>query len=156
MSNQGVRGFYQITETIKNELLQNQNINTVTTGDLSDINLGKQDIFPLGHILVNSVVVGDQTMTFNLNILCMDIVNSSKEEVVDIFMGNTNEQDILNTQLSVLNKLIQVLKRGDLFTNEYQLDGDVTCEPFFDRFENNLAGWNATVDVIIYNDLKIC
>ena len=70
MSNQGVRGFYQITETIKNELLQDQNINTVTTGDLSDINLGKQDIFRLGHILVNSVVVGDQRMTFYLNILC--------------------------------------------------------------------------------------
>ena len=157
MSNQGIRGYYQITQTIKDELLKDQYISTVTTGDISQINLGKQDIFPLGHILVNSVTVGDQTLTFNVNVLAMDIVNSSKGEPTDdFFIGNNNEQDILNTQLGVLNKLIQVLKRGDLFTSEYQVQDDVTCEPFFDRFENNLAGWSATIDIVIYNDITIC
>ena len=47
MSNQGIRGFYQLTETIKNELLNNVDVNTVTTGTLSNVNLQKQDIFPL-------------------------------------------------------------------------------------------------------------
>ena len=47
MSNQGVRGFYQLTETIKEQLLQDVNINTVTTGDISDVNINKQDIFPM-------------------------------------------------------------------------------------------------------------
>ena len=35
MSNQGVRGFYQITTTIKDNLLNDENVNTVTTGDIS-------------------------------------------------------------------------------------------------------------------------
>ena len=35
----------------------------------------------------------------------MDIVDESKEATTDIFRGNNNEQDILNTQLAVLNKL---------------------------------------------------
>ena len=55
MSNQGVRGYYQLTETIKEQLLQDININTVTSGDITDVNLNKQDIFPMGHIIVNSV-----------------------------------------------------------------------------------------------------
>ena len=55
MSNQGVRGFYQVSETIKNQLLDDININTVTTGDITQINLRKQYIFPLGHIIINSV-----------------------------------------------------------------------------------------------------
>ena len=105
MSNQGVRGFYQINEKIKNQLLNDQDINTVTSGDISKINLGKQDIFPLGHIVTNSVTVQEQTLRFNLTVFAMDIVNRSKEETVDIFTGNNNEQDILNTQLAVLNKL---------------------------------------------------
>ena len=50
MSNQGIRGFYQLTETIKEQLLADTNINTVSTGDVSNVNLNKQDIFPLGHI----------------------------------------------------------------------------------------------------------
>ena len=42
MSNQGIRGFYQITQIIKDQLLEDINIKTVTTGDISDINLRKQ------------------------------------------------------------------------------------------------------------------
>ncbi len=156
MSNQGVRGFYQLTNTIKDQLLNDQDINTVTTGDISDINLRKQDIFPMAHLIVNNVTVSDQTLNFNISVLAMDIVNRSKEETVDIFIGNNNLQDILNTQLVVLNKLIQLLKRGTLHTDKYQVEGDPTLEPFYDRFDNELAGWTATMDVLIYNDITIC
>ncbi|QDP48735.1 MAG: hypothetical protein Tp1138SUR256061_27 [Prokaryotic dsDNA virus sp.] len=156
MSNQGIRGFYQITNTLKDKLLEDININTVTTGDISDINLRKQDMFPMAHIIVNSVVVGEQTLSFNLSVLSMDMVNQSKDLPVDIFTGNNNLQDILNTHLGVLNKLIQLLRRGSLHTDQYQLVGDPTLEPFYDRFENQLAGFTATMDIIIYNDITIC
>jgi len=156
MSQQGIRGFYQLTETIKDQLLADVNINTVTTGDLYDVNLNKQDIFPLAHIIVNNVIQQEQTLNFNISILAMDIVDQSKLPTQDKFIGNNNEQDILNTQLSVLNKVIQVLRMGTLYTDKYQLDGDVICEPFYDRFENQLAGWTATMDIMIYNDINIC
>ena len=156
MSNQGIRGFYQLTETIKDQLLADPNCNTVSTGDIYDVNLNKQDIFPLAHIIVNNVLQQEQTLTFNISIIAMDIVDQSKTETFDRFKGNNNEQDILNTQLSVLNKVIQVLRMGTLHQDKYQLDGSVNCEPFYDRFENQLAGWTATMDITIYNDIKIC
>ena len=156
MSNQGIRGFYQLTETIKEQLLIDKNINTVTAGDISDVNLNKQDIFPLGHIIVNNVVVNEQTLDFNISVLACDIVNQSKDETADRFRGNNNVQDILNTQLSVLNKLVQRLRMGDLYTDMYQLNGTANLDPFYDRFENQLAGWSATMDIQIYNDIYIC
>lgn len=156
MSNQGIRGFYQITDTIKTELLKNIDVNTVTSGDLSQINLQKQDIFPLSHIMVNNVTDEENVLRFNISVLSMDIVDQSKEITTNIFTGNNNEQDILNTQLAVLNKLIQVLRKGDLHRTLYQLDGNPSLEPFYDRFENQLAGWNSTMDILIYNDITIC
>ena len=156
MSNQGIRGFYQVTETIKDQLLQDPNCNTVSTGDIYDVNLNKQDIFPLAHIIINNVTQQEQTLVFNISIIAMDIVDQSKQETEDRFIGNNNEQDILNTQLGVLNKVIQVLRMGTLYTEKYQLDTDVNCEPFYDRFENQLAGWTATMDIMIYNDIRIC
>ena len=156
MSQQGIRGFYQLTQTIKDQLLADVNVNTVTIGDIYDVNLNKQDIFPLSHIIVNNVLQQEQTLTFNISVLAMDIVDQSKTETTDIFTGNNNEQDILNTQLSVLNKLIQVLRMGTLYTDQYQLNGDASLEPFYDRFENQLAGWTATMDIVIYNDINIC
>ena len=110
----------------------------------------------MAHIIINNVTVDEQTLNFNISILAMDIVNISKEETKDRFIGNNNLQDILNTQLVVLNKLIQLLKRGNLHTDKYQLEGSPSCEPFYDRFDNELAGWTATMDVLIYNDITIC
>jgi hypothetical protein len=86
----------------------------------------------------------------------MDIVDISKEPDVNIFVGNDNEQDVLNTQLAVLNKLIQKLRIGNLYVSKYQVIGDVSLEPFRDRFENQIAGWTATMDIIIENDVDVC
>ena len=151
-----MKGFYQVTETIKNQLLSDPNVNNVTTGDITKIDLSKQTMFPLSHIIVGNVGNEDNVLRFSLSVLAMDIVNVSKEEVVDIFVGNNNEQDILNTQLAVLNKLVQVLRGGTLHQDLYQLDGTPSFEPFYDRFENEMAGWALTFDVLIPNDISIC
>lgn len=156
MSQTGIRGFYLLTETIKDQLLGDVNVNTVTTGDIYDIDLAKQSIFPLSHIIINSVSTQEQTLTFNISVLAMDIVDESKEATTDVFRGNNNEQDILNTQLAVLNKLVMVLRKGTLYSDQYQLDGDATLEPFYERFDNRLAGWSATFDVFVKNDIDIC
>ena len=156
MSNQGVRGYYQLTSTIEEQLLSDVNNNTVSIGDISDVNLNKQDIFPLAHMIVNSVTVEENVLRFSLTVLACDIVDQSKDVTTDRFTGNDNEQDILNTQLAVLNRLIQRLRMGSLHTDMYQLDGNPSLEPFMDRFENQLAGWSATMDILIYNDIYIC
>ena len=151
-----MKGFYQVTETIKNQLLSDINVKTVTTGDITNIDLSKQTIFPLSHIIVNNVSNDDNVLRFNLSILAMDIVDVSKEPIVDMFIGNNNEQDVLNTQLAVLNKLAQVLRGGTLFQDLYQLEGTTNLEPFYDRFENEMAGWAMTFDVLVNNDIDIC
>ena len=156
MSQTGIRGFYLLTETIKEQLLGDVNVNTVTTGDIYDIDLAKQSIFPLSHIIINNVTTQEQVLTFNISVLAMDIVDESKEATTDIFRGNNNEQDILNTQLAVLNKLVMVLRKGTLYSDQYQLDGDATLEPFYERFDNRLAGWSATFNVFVKNDIDIC
>lgn len=156
MANKGVRGFYLITQTIKDTLLADINVNTVTTGDLTEIDLSKQTIFPLSHLIINTVNVQEQVLNISLTLLSMDIVDVSKDEVTDIFVGNDNEQDVLNTQLAVQNKLFGKLRQGTLYNDNYQLVGDPSCEPFYDRFENEMAGWSATFNVQIPNDINVC
>ena len=151
-----MKGFYNLTDKLKDALIAEPFVNTVTFGSLDDVDLNKQTIFPLSHITVNNTTVGSKTLTFNVSILAMDIVDISKAETTDIFVGNDNEQDVLNTQLALLTRIINILQRGDLYTELYQVQGDVSCEPFVDRFENKLAGWAATFDVVVQNDMTIC
>ena len=155
-----MRQFYNITKTIKDHLESNSQVNVVTFGDIFDVDLNKQTIFPLAHIMVNQATIDDQTVTINLSVIAMDVVDVSKDNPRDeneIFYGTGNEHDVLNTQLAVLNDLMAQLKRGTLYTDLYQLSGAPTCLPFTERFENLLAGWTATFDVILPNtEISTC
>jgi hypothetical protein len=151
-----MQGFYNILERIKIQLEDDPNVNTVTYGDIFKIDLNKQTIFPLCHLMVNEATMENNIWRFNVSVIAMDILDESKDNITDWFVGNTNEQDILNTQLAVLNRLFQVLKTGSLSKDLYQLDGNPTCENFTERFENSLAGWTGTFDVLIPNTMTSC
>ena len=156
MADKAERGFYLVTKKIKDELLSSSSIKTMTFGDITDIDLQKQTIFPLAHLIVENVTHTEKTMQFSMTVLTMEQVDSSNEYVTDLFTGNTNTQDILNTQLKVSNRLVTRLRKGQMYEDGYQLVGDPTCEPFFDRFENVLAGWATSFTVEIFNDLDYC
>jgi len=151
-----MQGFYNITTKIKETLALDDFVNTVTYGDIFEIDLNKQDIFPLSHFIVNSATLNGSVWQFNMSLLCMDIVDESKEDVTDKFLGNDNEQDVLNTQMAVINRLLELLRRGDLYSDLYQLEGAPQIEAFFDRFDNKVAGWTLSFDVLIPNDMTIC
>ena len=151
-----MKGFYHLTDTIKTELEKDVFVNTVTYGDIFDIDLNKQTIYPLSHFIVNSGTYEGNVWRFNISLLCMDIVDFSKEDTTDEFKGNNNEHDVLNTQLAVINRLLEQLRRGDLRDTLYHLDGTPSVEPFTDRFEMGVAGWTVTFDVLIANDMTIC
>jgi len=154
-----MQGFYNLSNKIRETLQLDAFVNTVTYGDLFDVDLNKQTIFPLSHFMIGSATMQSNVWSFNISLLCMDIVDESKNfasGIPDEFRGNNNEQDVFNTQLAVANRLLELLLRGDLYVDKYQLDGNPTLEPFVDRFENKLAGWTVTFNVLIPNDMTIC
>ena len=150
------RSYYQILETLKTQLQGIEGLRTVTTGDISEIDLSKQTMFSLAHIVVNNVSLQEQSMTYSVSIIFMDLVADNKEEPSDEFRGNTNEQDVLNSMLHCANVLTSKLRSGTLYRDKYQLEGDVSCEPFYERYENELTGWAVSFSVIIPNDVYQC
>lgn len=150
---------YDILTTIKNHLEANAQVNTVTFGDIMEVDLNKQSIFPLSHMTIDNATISNQTAQFSISVMCMDVADVSKEDLRDEtepFYGVGIEQDILNTQFYVVNDLVQTLKRGDLFSDKYQLDGDPSCQPFMDRYENLLVGWAITLTISVPNNIDIC
>lgn len=148
--------FYEITQVIKNKLQEDLFVNTVTTGDIFKVDLNKQTIFPLSHIIVNSVTYAGPVLNYNISILCMDIVDESKSKTTDIFLGNDNEQDVLNTQLAVANRFLEVLYRGALAEDYELVNGSANIEFFTERFENKIAGVTVTFDIAIQNSMTKC
>lgn len=151
-----MKGFYNLTTKLKTSLLEDEFVNTVTYGDIFDVDLKKQSIFPISHFIVNNGTYNGNVWTFSISLLCMDIVDYSKEDTVDEFVGNDNLHDVLNTQLAVINRLLERLRRGDLMNDLYQLNGTPSVEPFREKADNLLAGWTLSFDVDVINDMTIC
>ena len=151
-----MNGYFYIVNKLKTYLKENPLINTVTIGDIFAVDLEKQTMFPLSHIIVNNATIAEVTTSLNLSILFMDIVDDSKQEITDVWEGNDNEQDVLNTRLTIAQRLVADLMRGSLYSSQVLVVGDPTAEPFTDRFENKIAGWTLTFDVIVPNEMSIC
>jgi len=149
-------GFYKVLELIKWHFDNDPIVNTTTEGDIFEVDLNKQTIFPLVHLMTNNVSFETNVVRYNLSLIAMDVVNISKEATTDLFKGNSNEQDVLNTQLAVLNRWYDMMLHGNLWDLEFVVDGNPTCEPFTERFENFMAGWTMTFDVLIPNEMTIC
>lgn len=149
-----MKEIYDLLDKIKDRLRANNITNTVTFGDILEVDLTKTTIYPLSHLTIGNVVFADHIMTADISVLSMDIVDVNKNEsTYDSFYGNDNLQDVLNTQLAVVNDLQSHLRRGNLFDdNDLKIVGDVTAEPFQDRFENQLAGWGVTFSIEMPND----
>lgn len=149
--------FYDVVDVIRDTLRSNPTTNTVTFGDLDEIDLDKTTIFPLAHIYVERVRHEDNMLVFDFLVLVADVVDFNNEQTEDDdFYGNDNLHDVLNTQLSVMNDLISSLRRGDLYRTQYQLDNTPTVEPFKQRFKNLLAGWESNISIRVKNEFKTC
>ena len=149
---------YSILDKIKTIIRSNGITKTVTTGDILEVDLNKTTIFPLCHIVFGNVTFTDRMATASLQLLCLDIVDYTKvKQTEDMMFGNDNLQDVLNTQLQVVNDLQQNLRRGDAYSDKFQLTTNVTAEPMLDKYENQLAGWAMTIDIEVpTNELSIC
>ena len=149
--------FYDILDKLRDELLLSPSVNTVTYGDIEDVDLDKTTMFPLSHLLMDSVNYNGQTVTFNIKLLCADIVDYNKEKSnFELFYGNNNLQDVFNTQFQVINTLISKLMRGDLFEANYQVTTQPSAQPFKERFSNELAGWSTDISIEIPNGISVC
>jgi hypothetical protein len=140
--------YFKIIDTLKAQLLATNLINTVTDGQISDIDLAKQTIFPLAHIIINSATIEGKLQRFSVTILAMDILDG--KENYDV------EPSIMNTMLQLLNRVYEIMTRGDLNPDYIMIDGSPTLEPFTDRFENKLAGWAMSFDVIMMSEMTVC
>ena len=152
--------YYAITKELQSFLISDSEINTVTIGGFDEVDINKQSIYGLAHILVNSAEFLTGTVRFSITITVMDIIDERKNNIRDLeaderWKGISNKQDVLNTMLSVLERLNKYII-NTLSDEGYELNGNMTAEPFEDRFEHLLTGWSTTFNVDVPNTIQNC
>lgn len=154
---QGSRSYIDLIETLRDTCLNNKNIKTVSVGDLSEVDLEKQSIYPLSHIMINTANFSSTIITYDVNILFMDVVHSDTTENEAVIYDNDNENFVLNTMLNAGNHVTDEFNSGNLNDGNTRIMREtVIAEPFKDRFENLVAGWAFTFQVETRNNINRC
>lgn len=156
MDKKGVEALYIVIDAIKEEFDSNPFVNQTTMGTLTEVDLLKNTIFPLGHITLNNVSLNENNLIFNITIFNLDIVTIIKEDEGNLFYGNDNLIYILTNQLYVINRLVSRLRQSTLYIDGWELQGTPQSNVINKEIENMLAGYQTTINVVVPNDINKC
>tara|TARA_R110000787_G_scaffold12678_6_gene40772 strand:+ start:3433 stop:3969 length:537 start_codon:yes stop_codon:yes gene_type:complete len=160
--------YNNVINTLKNIGAYHNQITTVTSGDIYDISLAKNELYPLMHINPVSVQTGLSQLNYTFRIFIMDLVSEDVEWTESNFQSAnqlSNEQEVLSSCLQVSVDVISMMRQGvqqslegvnDINAPEYFSDGEYSIEPFTERFDNLCAGWVFTINIAVENDFQTC
>jgi hypothetical protein len=134
---------YNVLEKVKKLLEADSLINKVTQGDLFEVDLNKQTVFPLAHVMFNNATQPENIIRFDISVMFCDIIEEDDSNFVDVW----------NRTFTSAIVFVEKLRRVD---NNFVIVDDVLHEPFRDRFTNKLGGFMTTVTIDMLNEAAIC
>jgi hypothetical protein len=159
--------YTNVIDTLKQLGIEHDQITTTTTGDIYDIDLSVNTLFPLFHINPVSVTTSASELTYNFQLFVMDAV-SQKDNWTEANLQSannlSNEQEVLSSCLQICVDIIGIMRHSkwqaagttDIDDIVYFTDGEFSLEPFTERFDNLLTGWVFSIGIVVQNDFQTC
>ncbi len=148
LKNITLNNLYEMFRTIGN----NVQVNTTTVGDIFEVDL-TETTYPLMHVATNNASFDTNNLTYNFQIIVMDLV--SKDE--------SNEENVLSDSLQTIGDVISYIRNDNTmlsnlldFRNNIRIQDSITCEPFTERFDNEVSGWTADISIEVVFESSAC
>jgi len=139
--------YYGLIETIKETFELDSRVSTIVTGDSSDLDTYKKNIYPLVHVNVtDSPFIGLETTAvtrYTVEITVVDIRDVNKEIVNDKFWLNDNRHDNWNETGSILKTATNILVK-DVNQTGINISESGAAQILSFHKENTLDGWQQT------------
>ena len=152
--------YYNVLNYFKTIMKNHPSIQSVTYGDIDSIDDKQYPEYPLGNVLITDSRFEPSTTTFTVQLTLADKQKNRNNESTGEensqtipFYGVDDMVDIHANTLAILNDLTAYTQRG---VQGFEVNGDIVCQPFSDRFNNGLAGWVATFELTTHNDKNRC
>jgi len=130
----------------------NTQIETTTIGDIFEVDL-VETTYPLMHVTTENASFDTNNLTYNFQIIVMDLVK--KDE--------SNEEQVLSDTLQVIGDVISTIRNAENglpnltdFRNNIRIQDSISCEPFTERFDNEVTGWTASLSIEVAFELSAC
>ena len=136
-----MKAYLELLTAIEDELNASPFVNSVGFGDEFDLDNSKQSMFPIAQYFVGDGAYQGAVLQFPVNLMVCGLA----------YEGDGDYKYILAETLTVIIKVLEVLSRGDLFSEPIQLDGQPGFNAFRERGTNDMYGWECTFNVLLPN-----
>lgn len=133
-------------------------VNTVTNDSEDEIDQDKANIYPLLNVFIEGAgFTNGQTVTFNVELTCLNIRELNKKINTDKYFGNDNRVDNHNETLAVLNSMWTKMYK-DFDANDITSSENPAAVPIRHRTNTNDAeGWSLSFEIEMPNTtLNLC
>ena len=152
--------YYNILNYFKTIMTNHPSIMMVSQGALSDFDYDEFPNYPVGNVVIVNANWGTSTTDYQIQLIVADKVKNknnesdpTNNEITIPFYKRDDLVDIHANTFSILNDLTSYTQRS---VDGFEINTDIVCEPFSDRFNNGLAGWSATFTLTTHNDKNRC
>ena len=133
---------FEIINKLKDIAISKPNINYVGDGDVYVLNSLPNIDYSVFFITQNDHSIYQDTITYSLNLFYIDRISDSEDNVLNI------QSDGMLQLTNIINTLV--------FSEDVDVDGDITFTTFIQRFADQCAGVYCTVRFIVDNNLGTC
>jgi len=152
--------YYNVINYFKTIMSNHPSIEVVTFGDAWDIGERQFPAYPMGNILILESDFGTNVTNYKVQLIVADKVKNkdnesnptNNEQIIPLY-GVDDKTDAWANTLAIINDLTSYTQRG---VAGFEINDDIVCTPFAERFDNGLAGWQAEFTLTTHNDRNRC
>ena len=152
--------YYNVVNYFRTIMSNHPSIQAVTLGDIAEFDDKEFTEYPIGNLQILESDFGTSVTNFRVQLMVADKVKNkdnesnpvNNEQTIPFYQVN-DKVDIFANTLAILNDLTSYTQRG---VQNFEINEDIICTPFADRFDNGLAGWTAEFTLTTHNDKNRC
>jgi hypothetical protein len=152
--------YYNILDYFKTIMSNHPSIAQVSQGDIFDLDDIEFPYYPLGNIIITQARFDKSKTIYSCQLTIADKIKLKDNESTGIYneqtvpyLGVDDTVDIHANTLSIINDLLSYTQYS---VQAFDIDSQITMTAFKDKFDNGLAGWVASFDLISHNDRPRC
>jgi hypothetical protein len=152
--------YYNVINYFKTICSNHPSVEIVTTGDLWELGEAQFPKYPIANIQILESDFGSNITEYRCQLIVADKIKNKNNESDDRdnkqiipYFGVDDRNDIYANTLAILNDLTSYTQRG---VAGFEINDDIVCTPFAERFDNGLAGWVSEFTLTTHNDRNRC
>ena len=133
---------FEIINKLKSIAINKPNINYVGDGDVYTLNSLPNIDYSVFFITQNDHSIYQDTITYSLNLFYIDRISDSEDNTLNI------QSDGMLQLTNIINTLV--------FSEDVDVDGEISFTPFIQRFADQCAGIYCNVRFVCENNIGTC